>query len=98
MVPNYYNVQFYFQVANFIESNLQLNPILKAEAQYVDPFVGGSRYISTPSTSSGLLSAATSLVKPFITEHYIPQTCYLKLDQANIPAVFSNYNSYLCTT
>ncbi|XP_046617824.1 phospholipase A-2-activating protein isoform X1 [Neodiprion virginianus] len=83
---------FLEQVANFIVNNSQSAPVLNAEPQFADPFTGGNRYIPgsgipgrtlpnnvpTPSASSSSSS---------VSQTYIPHTTYLKLEQANVPAI-----------
>lgn len=82
---------FLDQVANFIIKNSQPAPVVKADAQYADPFTGGSRYIPQPTTdtasqeftkSSTLNSSDTSLAPS-----YIPHIKYLRSEQANLPAI-----------
>ena len=79
------------QVANFIIKNSRPAPLVKADAQYADPFTGGSRYIPQATTDTvpqecakpaTINSSDTSL-----TPSYIPHIKYLKLEQANLPAI-----------
>lgn len=64
-------------------------------SQYVDPFTGGSRYVPGSGTSSSApevnvqsfnstFSSSNTLASP----SYIPHSRYLKLEQANLSAIF----------
>lgn len=82
-----------FQVANFIVKNSEPAPILNAGSQYVDPFTGESRYVpgsgtssSTPEVSAQSFSSSNTFASP----SYIPHSRYLKLEQANLSAIFGN--------
>ncbi|XP_058792751.1 phospholipase A-2-activating protein isoform X3 [Phymastichus coffea] len=81
--PRYLN-----RVANFITTNVQITPILNAESQCSDPFIGGSRYVSN--------SFPTTLIgKNSNTEQsYIPHTSYLKLEQGNIIAIHDKLKEF----
>ena len=81
-------------MANFIVKNSQgASVVVNTNAQYADPFTGGSRYIPTstavPNTQPikpPTASSSSSSVGPT----YIPQTTYLKLEQANLTAILGN--------
>ncbi|KAK2577800.1 hypothetical protein KPH14_012247 [Odynerus spinipes] len=87
---------FLDQVANFIIKNSQPTPVLNDSIQYADPFTGGSRYIpgsnmiNTPSESSS--RSDQSYPNTFVSPSYIPHTKYLKLEQANLPAIIDKLN------
>ncbi|XP_014481600.1 PREDICTED: phospholipase A-2-activating protein [Dinoponera quadriceps] len=84
---------FLDQVANFIVKNSEPTPVLNTGSQFVDPFTGGSRYVPGSGTSSStpditvppptFTSSNTS-----ICPSYIPHLKYLKLEQANLSAIF----------
>ncbi|KAL6437279.1 hypothetical protein ACFW04_005056 [Cataglyphis niger] len=88
---------FLDQVANFIVKNSEPAPILSTGSQYVDPFTGGNRYVPGSGTSS---STPDVTVQPTIFNSsntsappsYIPHLRYLKLEQANISAIFEKLN------
>lgn len=73
-------------------TNLQITPILNAESQCSDPFIGGSRYISNsfPSTSRRSSIPAPDPPNSLVKKSYIPQTDYLKLEQGNVTAICGN--------
>lgn len=86
---------FLDQVANFIVKNSEPAPIVNTGSQYVDPFTGGSRYVPGSGTSSSApevnvqsfnstFSSSNTLASP----SYIPHSRYLKLEQANLSAIF----------
>lgn len=86
-------LSFSLQVANFIVKNSQGAPVVNTNAQYADPFTGGSRYIPTSSevpsihpVKPPIASSSSSSVGPT----YIPRTTYLKLEQANLAAILGN--------
>ncbi|XP_011697767.1 PREDICTED: phospholipase A-2-activating protein [Wasmannia auropunctata] len=84
---------FLDQVANFIVKNSDPSPVLNTGSQYVDPFTGGSRYVPESGTSSSTsdVSAQASTFSSFKTStspSYIPHSKYLKLEQANLTAIF----------
>ncbi|KAG6802854.1 phospholipase A-2-activating protein [Apis mellifera caucasica] len=81
---------FLDQVANFIIKNSESAPVLKTDAQYADPFTGGSRYIpqSTTNTVSHEFTRSTaSNSSDASVPSYIPHTKYLKLEQANLSQI-----------
>ncbi|XP_043601980.1 phospholipase A-2-activating protein [Bombus pyrosoma] len=81
---------FLDQVANFIIKNSQSAPVMKTDAQYADPFTGGSRYIpqSTANTTSQESTRPdTPNSSDTTAPSYIPHTKYLKLEQANLSQI-----------
>ncbi|XP_011640345.1 phospholipase A-2-activating protein [Pogonomyrmex barbatus] len=85
--------QFFLdQVANFIIKNSEPAPVLNTGSQYVDPFTGGNRYVpgsgSSSSTSDSAQSSTFSSSNTCTSPSYIPHTRYLKLEQANLSAIF----------
>lgn len=83
------------QVANFIVKNSQPAPVMNAAPQFADPFTGGNRYI--PGSAAPARSVTNSVKTPSassssssVSQSYIPHTTYLKLEQANIPAITGN--------
>ncbi|CAK9827068.1 Phospholipase A-2-activating protein [Anthophora retusa] len=81
---------FLDQVANFIIKNSQPAPVLKTDAQYADPFTGGSRYI--PQSTANTVSQESARPATFSSSDtsapsYIPHTKYLKLEQANLSQI-----------
>lgn len=87
-------IYFHLQVANFIIKNSQPAPVVKADAQYADPFTGGSRYIpqATDTVPQECAKPATiNSSDTSLTPSYIPHIKYLKLEQANLPAILGIY-------
>ncbi|XP_015601161.1 phospholipase A-2-activating protein [Cephus cinctus] len=84
---------FLDQVASFIVKNSQSAPVVNTNSQYADPFTGGSRYVPGASTSNNSVAQphpklpATSTSKTSVSQSYIPHVNYLKLEQANHPAI-----------
>lgn len=84
-----------FQVANFIVKNSEPGAILTTGSQYVDPFTGGNRYVPGSGTSSSTpdVTVQSSMFNSSNTSappSYIPHLRYLKLEQANMSAIFGN--------
>lgn len=57
--------------------------------QFADPFTGGSRYIpqSTNTTEQESVRSVQNSSDISLSPSYIPHTKYLKLEQANLPAI-----------
>lgn len=71
---------------------------MKTDAQYADPFTGGSRYIpqSTTNTASHEFTRSTaSNSSDASVPSYIPHTKYLKLEQANLSQILGIHISYI---
>ncbi|XP_070162240.1 phospholipase A-2-activating protein isoform X2 [Polyergus mexicanus] len=88
---------FLDQVANFIVKNSEPAPILSTGSQYVDPFTGGNRYVPESGTSSStsdvtVQSSMFSSSNTSASPSYIPHLRYLKLEQANMSAIFEKLN------
>ncbi|XP_012539928.1 phospholipase A-2-activating protein [Monomorium pharaonis] len=90
---------FLDQVANFIVKNSEPAPVLNTASQYVDPFTGGSRYVpgsgtssSTPEVNAQSFSSTFSSSNTHASPSYIPHLKYLKLEQANLSAIFEKLN------
>ncbi|RLU24087.1 hypothetical protein DMN91_004296 [Ooceraea biroi] len=86
---------FLDQVANFIVKNSEPAPVLTTGSQYVDPFTGGSRYVPGSGTSSSTPDVTVVQSPSFnlssnvsASPSYIPHLKYLKLEQANLSAIF----------
>lgn len=84
-----------FQVANFIVKNSEPAPVLTTGAQYVDPFTGENRYVPESGTSSStsdvtVQSSTFNSSNTSAPPSYIPHLRYLKLEQANMSAIFGN--------
>lgn len=97
MKINFMAIYFYLQVANFIIKNSESAPVLKTDAQYADPFTGGSRYIpqSTTNTASHEFTRSTaSNSSDASVPSYIPHTKYLKLEQANLSQILGIHIFY----
>lgn len=70
---------------------------MKTDAQYADPFTGGSRYIpqSTTNTASHEFTRSTaSNSSDASVPSYIPHTKYLKLEQANLSQILGIHIFY----
>ncbi|XP_012286021.1 phospholipase A-2-activating protein [Orussus abietinus] len=82
---------FLDQVAKFIIKNSQSVPQLVTQSQYMDPFTGGSRYVPTAETSNSSnakpMNDFTDNSKTSASPSYIPHKSYLKIEQANPPAI-----------
>lgn len=67
---------------------------MKTDAQYADPFTGGSRYIpqSTANTTSQESTRPdTPNSSDTTAPSYIPHTKYLKLEQANLSQILGTF-------
>ncbi|XP_001606091.3 phospholipase A-2-activating protein isoform X3 [Nasonia vitripennis] len=83
------------RIANFITTNLQLTPILNAEAQYSNPFAEGGRYVSNSPENNDQAGASRSSPPSTLGQiNYIPQRQYLKLEQANISAIYEKLKEF----
>ena len=80
-------------MANFIVKNSQAAPVLNTNAQFADPFTGGSRYIPTSSSvpsNEPVKTPTASSSNASVGPAYIPRTTYLKLEQANLTVILGN--------
>lgn len=80
------------QVANFIITNSKQTTTDFGTGEFADPFTGGNRYI--PSSSDDRSANKSSAPTPETHVSYIPQKTCLKLEQANVTAIFGKENSY----
>ncbi|XP_012257921.2 phospholipase A-2-activating protein [Athalia rosae] len=90
---------FLDQVANFIVKNSQPGPVLNTEAQFADPFTGGNRYIPgsgapARTVTNNIKPPSTSSSNTSVSQSYIPHSTYLKLEQANLPAIIDKLQEF----